>query len=59
MSGDDFGGMVFVFIVFILAGVGVVHIASDYRHFNDIAKQCEQQGYIQNETTRIQCKVEK
>ena len=59
MSGDDFGGMVFVCIVLILAGVGIEHIASDYRYFGDIVKHCEKQGYIQNETTRIQCKVEK
>ena len=59
MNGDDFFGIVVMLTVLFLAGAGIERFAVDYRHFGDIVKQCEKQGYIQNTTTRIQCKVEK
>ena len=42
-----------------LAIFGVVFLVMDFRHFSDVVKQCEKQGFIQNNTTRIQCRVEK
>ena len=42
-----------------LAVFGVAFLAMDFRHFSDVTKQCEKQGFIQNSTTRIQCRVEK
>lgn len=31
----------------------------DYRDFDNIVKQCEKQGFIQDKTIRIACTVEK
>jgi len=42
-----------------LGGFSIAHLVLDFRHFKEIANQCDKQGYIQNETTRIQCRVEK
>jgi len=41
-----------------LSTVGIISLVTDNRHFSDIESQCKQQGYIQNKTTRIICKVE-
>ena len=58
MSDDIF--TISVFIGFMtLAVFGAMFLVMDFRHFSDVAKQCDKQGYIQNETTRIQCRVEK
>lgn len=60
MIDDDFTlGLVVFSLGLVLAMFGVMHFAMDFRHFTEIAKQCDKQGYIQNETTRIQCRVEK
>ncbi len=56
---DDIFGITFFVGVFVLAVFGVMFLATDYRHFSGVAKQCEKQGFIQNNTTRIQCRVEK
>ena len=56
---DDIFGITFFVGVFVLAIFGGLFLAMDYRHFSDVAKQCEKQGFIQNNTTRIQCRVEK
>ena len=56
---DDTLAATFFVGAFVLAFFGVVFLAMDYRHFSDVAKQCEKQGFIQNNTTRIQCRVEK
>ena len=50
-------GLVVTVVVFLAAG-GVVHLAMDFRHYNDLYKQCKEQGFVQNQTTRITCKVE-
>ena len=56
---DDLPGVIVcVFVTVCLAVCGVVFIFTDTRHFNAIEAQCKQQGYIQNETTRILCSVE-
>jgi len=55
---DDAGGLVLLFGICILAVVGGIHLAMDFRHYNELYKQCQEQGFIQNETTRITCKVE-
>jgi uncharacterized membrane protein YidH (DUF202 family) len=46
-------------IVLVLAGGGVMHLAMDFRHFNQVVAQCEEQGYIQNNTVRLICAKEK
>lgn len=58
MTDDTFTITFFIGLI-TLAVFGVVFLAMDYRHFSDVAKQCEKQGFIQNNTTRIQCRVEK
>ena len=55
---DEIFATVFFAGVFTLAVFGCMFLAMDYRHFSDVAKQCEKQGFIQNNTTRIQCRVE-
>jgi hypothetical protein len=42
----------------VFSTVGIIALSTDSRHFGDIEAQCKQQGYIQNKTTRIICKVE-
>ena len=42
----------------ILAVFGSLFLTMDFRHYNEIHNQCKEQGFIQNETTRITCKVE-
>jgi hypothetical protein len=55
---DEFCGIVVLFVVVGLATLGAVHLATDYRYFDDVVEHCQKLGYIQNETTRIECKVE-
>ena len=51
--------LILVLLLFlILSGLSIAFIASDFRDFNLIKKECNTQGYIQNDTTRIYCKVE-
>ena len=57
---DD--GPSFIIIILLavtaLAAFGGISLFTDNRQFRDIESQCKQQGYIQNKTTRIMCKVE-
>jgi hypothetical protein len=56
---DDAPSLIFIiFVVIALAAFGGVSLLTDNRHFSGIEAQCKQQGYIQNQTTRIFCKVE-
>lgn len=50
--------IVVILCVFILAVFGVTLLAGDYRLFDNIVKQCETQGYIQNQTIRLTCTKE-
>ena len=52
------GWGIILFIIIMLAVGGAVHLSSDFRHFDEVVKQCKKQGFIQNQTTRITCKVE-
>lgn len=53
---DDMFGVVVVIVAgFILSAIGAGHLVMDFRHFDEITKQCEEQGYIQNKTVRIKC----
>jgi hypothetical protein len=54
---DFFAGVVVIF-VFFLAGLGVVFVFSDVRHYKSIEYHCKERGYIQNNDTRIYCYVE-
>lgn len=44
--------------IFVCLVGGIIFFSGDFRHFGDIEKQCESQGYIQNSTTRIICHKE-
>ena len=56
---DDFLTALVVAALIVMATLGGAHLAMDYRYFNTIVAQCEKQGYIQNETVRINCTKEK
>ena len=56
---DMIPGLILWCVVAMLAVFGVGHLTMDFRHFEEIAAQCEKQGYIQNDTTRIICTKEK
>ena len=56
---DMIPGLVLFIAMGVLAVFGVAHLTMDFRHFKEIAAQCEKQGYIQNDTTRIICTKEK
>lgn len=51
-------GVLIVVGTLVLATLGGVHLAMDFRHFREIERHCTAQGYIQNQTTRITCTVE-
>ena len=55
---DMIGVIVALVVVFALSTIGVRHLVMDFRHFNEITEQCEEQGYIQNKTVRIKCQKE-
>jgi hypothetical protein len=59
MPGDTGSFVVMGALVLALAIIGVVHLTMDFRLFKQVVEQCEQQGYIQNDTTRIVCHKEK
>jgi len=57
---NDEAPIIIIFcVVLMLACIGGVHLALDYRNFNTIVQQCEKQGYIQNDTVRITCVKER
>lgn len=56
---DDAFAVVFCVALFVFALFGIAHVSMDYRHFGYIKEDCEKRGYIQNETIRINCSVEK
>jgi hypothetical protein len=56
---DSFFTVMFIVVVLLLAMTGAMFLVLDFRHFKEIAAQCEKQGYIQNDTTRIICTKEK
>jgi hypothetical protein len=56
---DDAFTIGFFVALLALAVFGAMFLVMDFRHFRDVATQCEKQGFIQNNTTRIQCRVEK
>jgi hypothetical protein len=55
---DAPGSIIIALLIVALAVFGIISLITDNRHFGDIESQCKQQGYIQNKTTRIMCKVE-
>lgn len=58
---EDLGNAAIVLvsvIVFVLAVLGSILLASDLRYFADIKKQCTELGYIQNKYERITCRPE-
>ncbi len=57
---DEAPGLtIFLLSLAVLAAIGIVFLLMDFRHFNIIQEQCQKQGYIQNETIRINCSLEK
>jgi hypothetical protein len=57
MDDAPFLGLV-VLIVVVFAAIGVCTALMDFRYFGHLEQQCKTQGYIQNETVRINCQVE-
>lgn len=55
-NGTLFG--IFVALLICFAVLGIIFISMDFRYYGDIYKQCKEQSFIQNKTTRITCKVE-
>jgi hypothetical protein len=55
---DAPGSIIIALLIVALAVFGIISLVTDNRYFKDIESQCKQQGYIQNKTTRIICKVE-
>ena len=55
--GDIFAAIVIGCVVG-LAALGVSTMMMDFRHFDDVVRQCKEQGYIQDKTTRVLCVVE-
>lgn len=56
---EDICVIILCIVICSLAFFGAVFLVADYRYFRDISSQCEKQGFIQNETIRIKCTVEK
>lgn len=54
----DILGVVAAVCIAGFAGVGVTAMVLDVRHFDDVVRQCREQGYIQDKTTRVLCVVE-
>ena len=55
---DTHAQCIIALLIVVLAVFGIISLVTDNRYFKDIESQCKQQGYIQNKTTRIMCKVE-
>ena len=55
---DEVFGAIVVIAILVLAGIGIAYITIDTRPFSSIEKQCKEQGYIQDNKTRIICKLE-
>jgi len=52
-----FAGIVLFFLL-VFSVLGAVFLFNDFRYYGDVYTQCQKQGFIQNQTTRITCKVE-
>lgn len=50
---------IFVIIFAGFAAVGMTATMLDLRHFDTIVKECKEQGYVQDDTTRVLCVVQK
>jgi hypothetical protein len=56
---EEIGGVILV-VWFAIATTFTIQFAiTDYRNFNSIVKQCEKQGFIQDNTVRVSCTVKK
>lgn len=55
---DAIGAMIVFIIGMVCIAISVIFISNDYRHFDQVVKQCTDRGYIQNNNVRIMCKPE-
>lgn len=55
MNDEGYLLAMLVVCVVALAIVLTFFLTSDFRHFNRIVKQCDENGFIQNETIRVIC----
>lgn len=55
---DDFISFLFIVLVGCLIVAGGAHWVGDYRHFDQIVRDCKERGFIQNENIRMKCVVE-
>lgn len=53
------GMVLLVLLILLLTSIGILHLFSDYREFNEIAVACQEYGYVQNDKFRIVCSLEK
>lgn len=53
------GIVLLVLAILVLTSIGILHLVSDYREFNDVAVACRDYGYVQNDKYRIVCSLEK
>lgn len=58
MNTEAIGVPIVVIVVGTLIGAGIGHFALDYRHFDQIKRDCTERGFIQNDKVRINCSVE-
>jgi uncharacterized protein HemY len=50
---------VVLFCLILFFGItGIIYTSADFRYWGEVEKQCKSQGYIQNQTVRINCQVE-
>lgn len=59
MTFRDIAHALLLVVIGFLTLLGALHLTQDYRLFDDVADQCKQYGYIQNEHYRIICNLER
>jgi hypothetical protein len=55
---DDVLGGLFISVATGFAVVGIFFTFGDVRTFDDIIKDCKEQGYVQNNKARVLCSIE-
>jgi hypothetical protein len=57
MDGDMIGGALVAAVILVFAVMGAIYVATDATPMFELARTCEQHGFIQNENYRIECSV--
>lgn len=57
--GAGIAAIVFILLIVVILSVNGMDLSvKDYRLFTDIAQECEEKGFIQDQQIRIMCEVE-